>query len=93
MSQYKVSTTNTFLKGVKRCTKRGYDMALLREVITLLAESGSLLPKYKSHKLTGNFAGAWECHILPDWLLIWEQDDTELVLLFTNTGTHSDLFK
>ena len=93
MSQYRVTTTNTFLKGVKRCIKRGYDTALLREVITLLAESGTLPPKYKAHRLTGNFAGAWECHIRPDWLLIWEQNDTELVLLFTNTGTHADLFR
>lgn len=91
MSKYKVTTTNTFLKGLKRCMKRGYDTSLLREVIALLAESGTLPAKYKPHKLTGNFAGAWECHIRPDWLLIWEQNDTELVLLFTNTGTHSDL--
>ena len=93
MSKYRVTTTNTFLKGVERCIKRGYDTALLREVITLLAESGTLPPKYKTHRLTGNFAGAWECHIRPDWLLIWEQNDTELVLLFTNTGTHADLFR
>ena len=93
MSKYRVTTTNTFLKGVKRCIKRGYDTALLREVITLLAESGTLPQKYKAHRLTGNFAGAWECHIRPDWLLIWEQNDTELVLLFTNTGTHADLFR
>ena len=92
MSKYQVTTTNTFIKGVKRCTKRGYDMSLLREVIALLAESGTLPQQHKPHKLTGNFAGAWECHIRPDWLLIWEQNDTELVLLFTNTGTHSDLF-
>lgn len=93
MSKYKVITTNTFIKGLKRCMKRGYDTSLLREAIALLAESGTLPAKYKPHKLTGNYAGAWECHLRPDWLLIWEQNDTELILLFTNTGTHSDLFR
>ena len=59
MSKYKVITTNTFIKGLKRCMKRGYDTSLLREAIALLAESGTLPAKYKPHKLTGNYAGAW----------------------------------
>ena len=46
----------------------------------------------KPHKLSGDYVGCWECHIKPDWLLVWEQNDTELVLLMTNTGTHSDIF-
>jgi mRNA interferase YafQ len=58
----------------------------------LLAESGTLPPKFKPHKLSGNYNNCWECHIKPDWLLIWQQNDTELILLFMNTGTHSDLF-
>ena len=92
MSKYTVTTTNAFVKGVQRCAKRGYDTSLLREVITLLADTGSLPEKYKPHKLSGNFAGAWECHIRPDWLLIWQQNDTELTLILPHTGTHSDLF-
>ena len=59
MSKYTVTTTNAFVKGVQRCAKRGYDTSLPREVITLLADTGSLPEKYKPHKLSGNFAGAW----------------------------------
>lgn len=89
---YKISYTNAFTKDLKRCIKRGYNVELFRETVRLLAESGTLPQRYRPHKLTGNYVGAWECHISPDWLLIWEQNDTELTLLFTNTGTHSDLF-
>ena len=67
-------------------------MDVLQEVITILAQTGTLPPKYKAHKLSGNRAGEWECHLKPDWLLVWEQNDTELILLMLNTGTHSDIF-
>lgn len=67
-------------------------MRLLDEVVTQLVEKGSLPPKNKPHKLTGNYKGFWECHILPDWLLIWEQDETIRLITLTRTGTHSDLF-
>ena len=60
--------------------------------IELLRQTGSLPAKYKPHKLSGKYKGCWECHIQPDWLLVWQQNDKELILLFTNTGTHSDLF-
>ncbi|UOE42489.1 type II toxin-antitoxin system YafQ family toxin [Chryseobacterium suipulveris] len=59
---------------------------------TDFAESGTLPKKYKPHKLSRNYANCWECHIKPDWLLIWQHNDQELILLFLNTGTHSDLF-
>lgn len=85
--------TRTFRKDTERCRKRGYDMELLKTAICILADNGSLPAKYRPHKLTGDYAGCWECHLKPDWLLIWEQSDTELTLLFTGTGTHSDLFK
>jgi mRNA interferase YafQ len=68
-------------------------MSLLRDVMSLLAQSGNLPDKYKPHKLSGKYAGCWECHIKPDWLLVWKQNDTVLTLLFLYTGTHSDLFK
>ena len=61
--------------------------------ITILAEKGCLPPEYKPHRLTGNRLGEWECHIQPDWLLVWEQDDEYLTLLLLNTGTHADIFK
>ncbi|PKP17366.1 MAG: type II toxin-antitoxin system mRNA interferase toxin, RelE/StbE family [Bacteroidetes bacterium HGW-Bacteroidetes-23] len=89
---YTITTTNRFEKEVKICIKRGYDISLLKSVMEILAENGTLPSKYKPHKLSGNYNNCWECHIKPDWLLIWQQNDTELVLLFMNTGTHSDLF-
>lgn len=89
---YEIKTTNRFNKDLKRCQKKGYDLMLLKKVIQILASQGSLPPKYKPHKLKGNYEGLWECHIKPDWLLVWRQNDKELILILTNTGTHSDLF-
>ena len=89
---YQLEYTNRFKKDVKRAVKRGYDISLLENVIDLLQKTGKLPPEFKSHKLSGDLAGKQECHIKSDWLLIWEQDDNKLTLLFLNTGTHSDLF-
>ena len=72
---------------------RGYDVRLLETVIGLLA-SGQPLPKqYRDHELRGEYAGCRECHITPDWLLIYEIKNNELILYLTGTGTHSDLFE
>jgi len=89
---YKILYTNRFKKDYKLCIKRGLDILLLEEVIKLLENNGKLPAKFKPHKLTGNYKDCWECHVKPDWLLVWLQDDNELTLIFTNTGTHSDLF-
>jgi mRNA interferase YafQ len=89
---YQLTTTNRFNRSLKLCKKRGYDLKLLQNVIDLLQETGNLPVKYKPHKLTGNFKDCWECHIQPNWLLIWKQDNNELILLLLDTGTHSDLF-
>ena len=89
---YSVLTTKRFDKALKKCVKRGLDLSKLKTVYELLKESGSLPPQYRPHKLAGDYDGCWECHIQPDWLLIWEQNDTELVLLMLDTGSHSDLF-
>lgn len=89
---YQISFSNKFKKDYKLCKKRGLDIALLEEVLVLLEKDGKLPSKYKPHKLTGNYKDCWECHIKPDWLLVWMQDDNELTLLLTRTGTHSDLF-
>lgn len=67
-------------------------MSLVYEAMSLLAESGTLPEQYHSHRLSGNRSVQWECHIQPDWLMVWEQNDKELTLLFLQTGTHSDLF-
>ena len=89
---YTIKVTNQFKKDWKLCVKRGYPMDLLQEVITLLAQNGTLPAQYKAHKLSGNREGEWECHIKADWILVWEQNDTDLILLMLNTGTHSDIF-
>ena len=81
-----------FKKDYKRVVRRGYDVRLLEKVIELLAEQIPLPKEYHDHNLTGNYAGCRECHITPDWLLIYEVKETELLLYLTRTGTHSDLF-
>lgn len=90
--KYSISYTNAFLRDLKRCKKRGLDENKLWAVVGKLSNGEPLERKYRAHKLTGNHEGQWECHIEPDWLLVWEQNDTELRLLLLNTGTHSDLF-
>ena len=89
---YTLKTTNQFEKDLKRCIKRGFPINKLKEVVTLLVNNGTLPSVYKPHKLVGNRKDEWECHIQPNWLLIWQQNDDELTLLLMNTGTHSDLF-
>ena len=89
---YKIQTTNRFEKDVSLYKKRGLNIADLKETMSILAQTGKLPDKYKPHKLSGKYTGCWECHIQPDWLLVWQQNDTVLTLLFLNTGTHSDLF-
>lgn len=89
---YKISTTHQFEKDLKRCIKRGYPMDEFRTVILLLERDGQLPEVYRPHMLHGDRQGQWECHIQPDWLLIWKQIGNELELLMLNTGTHSDLF-
>lgn len=81
-----------FKKDYKRVVRRGYDVRLLEKVIELLAEQKPLPKEYHDHNLTGNYAGCRECHITPDWLLIYEVKETELLLYLTRTETHSDLF-
>ena len=89
---YTVRISNRFKKQFRLCMKRGLDMELINEAMRLLAANGSLPAKYRPHKLSGKLQGVWECHIEPDWLMTWEQSDTQLTLLFLQTGTHSDLF-
>lgn len=90
---YTIKPTARFQKDLKRIQKRGYDVSLLTEVVKKLALGESLPPKNKDHFLTGNFEGCRECHITPDWLLIYEIAEDSLFLYLTRTGTHSDLFK
>ncbi len=89
---YAIKPTTKFQKDLKRVQKRGYDIALLTEIIKLLALGEPLPEKNKDHPLSGDFIGCRECHITPDWLLIYEIADEALILYLTRTGTHSDLF-
>ena len=86
-------TTSQFRKDYKLAKKRGYNLSLLEEVLTTLLEGQILDAKYHDHALTGNYLGFRECHILPDWLLIYAIDNGTLILTASRTGTHSDLFK
>ncbi len=87
-----IERTNKFKKSVKKCQKRGLNMNLLKDVLIELENSGTVSEKYRPHKLVGKNIGRWECHIEPDWLLVWEQNDFELILLLIDTGSHSDIF-
>lgn len=89
---YRLFTTTRFRKSLAKCLKRGLNKNLLDEVLSILVNEGRLPKKYLPHPLQGKYSGYWECHLQPNWLLIWKQDDTQLTLLLVNTGTHSDLF-
>ena len=89
---YSIEYTGQFKRSLKRCKKRGLPLELLHKAISLLAENGKLPQTYKPHLLSGKYSDVWECHIRPDWLLLWKQADERLILLLVDTGTHSDLF-
>lgn len=89
---YEIRPTTRFQRDVKRIQKRGYDMGLLSGILKKLADGEPLPPKNRDHQLTGDFAGCRECHITPDWLLVYELVEEELILYLTRTGTHSDIF-
>ena len=91
MMKYKIERTSKFKRDFKLIQKRGYDIKLLKDVIQILAEGKPLDAKYKDHPLKGICKGLRECHITPDWLLVYEFDDDRLYLYLTRTGTHSDL--
>lgn len=85
-----VRYSTKFKKDFKACVKRRYNMALLQQIIDTLKIPDTLPPKNVDHNLSGNYAGYRECHISPDWLLIYRQTGNELLLY--RTGTHADLF-
>ena len=91
-TRYTVKTTTLFKKDFKLTMKCGLNVELLENVIALLAMGEPLPAKNKDHALTGNWVGHRECHILPDWLLVYRIEDDVLVLTLARTGTHSDLF-
>lgn len=89
---YSIVYTGQFKKSLKRCVKRGLNIKILTDTLDLLQATGTLPPEYKVHRLIGDYAGCWECHMQPNWLLVWRQNDQELELVLIDTGTHADLF-
>ena len=88
-----LKVTNQFRKDYKMVKKRGYDVNLLENVIQMLLEEKKLPVRYREHELTGNYKGFRECHIMPDWLLIYSIEKDKLILTASRTGAHSDLFR
>lgn len=88
----KVRYSAKFKKDFNAIVKRGYDISLFEEVLGLLREGKTLPEKYCDHSLKGEYMGHRECHISPDWLLIYKIENDMITLSLTRTGTHSDLF-
>ena len=92
MTKFKLETTVKFRKEAKLCKRRGLPMTELWNIVGKLLNGEKLEEKYRAHVLSGKYKECHECHIRPDWLLIWKEDNETLTLLLTNTGSHSDLF-
>lgn len=89
---FQIHYTTRFKKDFKVISKRNYDLQLLKQVITLLSETGTVPEKHLPHQLKGKYSDSMECHIQPDWLLIWIIDKQNNEIWLIRTGTHSDLF-
>lgn len=89
---YIIKATNRFKKDLRMIIKRGYNTKIIEGIISELSEGKQLAEKYYDHPLHGEWEGCRECHILPDWLLIYKVDGKELILYLMRTGSHSDLF-
>ena len=89
---YAIRPTNKFRQDLKLCQKRGYNMQAITDVIKKLAAGDTLPPQNRDHELSGNYKGFRECHIQPDWLLVYRINNNDLILFLSRTGTHSDLF-
>lgn len=90
--KYRVVLSKRFKKDLKVVVRRGYDLRLINDVVDKLAAGEKLPESNRDHRLSGKYKNCRECHITPDWLLIYEIEDDELILYLTRTGTHSDLF-
>lgn len=90
--KYKVGYSSQFKKDLKLAQRRGCDIALLFDVVRKIACGETLDARFRDHELSGKYAGCRECHIKPDWLLVYRIDAGKLLLVLSRTGTHSDLF-
>ena len=86
-----IRRTSQFKRDVKRVQRQGKDLEKLKMVLEMLVKEGELALKYRDHVLVGQYKGTRECHIEPDWLLLYERAESEIVLI--RTGSHSDLFR
>ena len=93
MAKYSLTLTNAYLRDLKLARKRGFNESLLNDIINKLINEEPLPPKNHNHLLLGEYKGCWECHINPDWLLIYSKDKEIRIITLKRTGTHSDLFK
>ena len=91
--KYEVKFTNQFKKDLKLAKKQNKDLDKLFDVVNVLADGGILDARYRDHDLSGDYKGTRECHIEPDWLLVYEIRDEVLVLMLYRLGTHSEIFK
>ena len=92
MNKLDIVPSNRFKKDLKLAKRRGYDLSLLEETVEKLARREQLPQKNHDHDLAGDFIGFRECHIQPDWLLVYRIVEEELILFLLRTGTHTDLF-
>ena len=90
--KYDVKFTKQFKKDLKLAKKQNYERIYSKEVVEKLASGETLKDNYRDHSLSGKYKGVRECHVEPDWLLIYEIKDDVLVLMLYRTGTHSELF-
>lgn len=90
--KYRLIMTGKFKKSLKLAKKRGLDISLMQNVVDTLLQGFSLDEKYRDHELKGKYKGFRECHIQPDWLLIYLKENDILTLTLVDTGTHADLF-
>lgn len=89
---YELEYSRQFKKDLKLVAKRGLDIAAIYKVISILEADGQVPVEYRPHILKGNFAGIWECHIAPDWLLLYDKSKSVKLIRLIRTGSHSDLF-
>ena len=93
MKKYKVVLSKNFRKDLKLAKKRNCNIELLDSIVEKIASGKTLEKKYKNHLLNGEFKGFYECHVQPDWLLIYKIEKNDLILFLFRTGSHSNLFK
>ena len=89
---YQIKFSGRFKKSYKLCIKRGLNPELMSNALRSLAETGTVPLEFLPHPLHGNYEGCMECHLQPDWLLVWEKHENELYVMMVTTGSHSDIF-